>query len=219
MFSGRCRCLAQARGGRNSRFSQLRGYSTVGSAIRSQRIGCGGARPPCARNVCWQKHSDAATHKGVSPKWGEARSSDARCLWHRTSEAEVGDPFRGFGGTPLAPYVFSQIVCWRKIFAGALKLSHKTRCAIFAGALKLSHKTRYAIFAGALSMSAIGCLFSWWRERRAAVSSSRGGKATGGTACRKIIKEGYGNFDRGKTDAAHDGSACPPLGSLRQGDT
>ena len=102
MFSGVCRCLAQARGGTKSRFSQPRGYSTVGSAIRSQRIGCGGARPPCARNVCWQKHSDAATHKGVSPKWGEARSPTARCLWHRTSEAEVGGPFRGVGGISLS---------------------------------------------------------------------------------------------------------------------
>ena len=77
MFSGVCRCLVWARGGRKSRLSQLRGYSTVGSAIRSQRIGCG------ARE-------------------GEARSSTARCLWHRTSEAEVGDPFRGVGGISLS---------------------------------------------------------------------------------------------------------------------
>ena len=31
-------------GGAKSRLLQLRGYSTVGSAIRSQRIGCGGVR-------------------------------------------------------------------------------------------------------------------------------------------------------------------------------
>ena len=31
-------------------------------------------------------------------------------------------------------------------------------------------------------------------------------------------REKYENRYRGKTDAAHDGSACPPLGSLRHGD-
>ena len=74
---GRVPLLGMGSGGAKSRLLQLRGYSTVGSAIRSQRIGCG------ARE-------------------GEARSSTARCLWHRTSEAEVGDPFRGVGGISLS---------------------------------------------------------------------------------------------------------------------
>ena len=41
---GRVPLLGMGSGGAKSRFLQLRGYSTVGSAIRSQRIGCGGVR-------------------------------------------------------------------------------------------------------------------------------------------------------------------------------
>ena len=75
---------------------------------------------------------------------------------------------------------FPQIFCVRKRFAGALKLSHKTRCAIFAGALKLSHKTRCAIFAGALSMSAM------INEKLLSAVGSRGRRAQGMPACRSI---------------------------------
>ena len=35
-------------------------------------------------------------------------------------------------------------------------------------------------------MSAIGCLFSWWRKASRSFVIA-GGKETGGTACRKII--------------------------------
>ena len=41
---GRVPLLGMGSGGAKSRLLQLRGYSTVGSAIRSQRIGCGGVR-------------------------------------------------------------------------------------------------------------------------------------------------------------------------------
>ena len=61
-------------------------------------------------------------------------------------------PHRGFAKkAPAHPLPTNLLL--RKIFAGALKLSHKTRCATFAGALKLSRKTRCAIFAGALKLS------------------------------------------------------------------
>ena len=79
---------------------------------------------PACRSIPMPRHTRAAARSRVKPDIGirqkrakprsceaeklrqetsKTRSSDARCLWHRTSEAEVWDPFRGFGGVLLSP--------------------------------------------------------------------------------------------------------------------
>ena len=108
MFSGVCRCLARARGGMKSRLPQLRGYSTVGSAIRSQRIGQGFESPylhqVAARRIMKQLELAQAVFfyarasRAVEPALGQGM---ARSMCHSQARKR-SKPHRGFAKKALS---------------------------------------------------------------------------------------------------------------------